>query len=632
MAQPGASSVETRLVATRVQLAPQQNSLTETPASLPHIPEMENAETRTENSTALAGMASPAAHGVISVDMGNTDALSVQANSTVLKHAPLPDFLLIVTPLIADAWEWELRVHEVYHTFSDVPYSIKHGFDMGVYSVIHETYTPPNHKSALDNPTVVETHITKERTTGRYTGPFSKSRLEQLIGPFRSSPLGTVPKSDTPGDFRIIQDLSFPRNNTLHFSVNSEIDAACFPCDWGTFSEICDIIRNAPTGLQGATMDVDSAFRCCPITPSQQNHFIVGWNELYYIDHNAPFGAVSSGGVFGRLADAMTAIIRALSKTDCKNWVDDFIIFRLPDNITPPIYSFDLDDLTELAKRLGWPWKPSKTRPFSHSFRYLGFQWDVILRTVVIPSEKAQRYIQKIRHWIEQPSSSRKEAESVHGTLVHCSLALPDGRSHLPSISQFAASFQEKSTFSRRKPNQTVHADINWWIAELSQVSPGSKILSPPPLSPVQFWVDASTSFGIGVVFDDKWDAWRLLPNWDSDPRHKIGWAEIVAIECGLRLATHLGYSNIHFQVKSDNTGVIGAIKGGRSRNPAHNKVLQRITALLRTHSLWISSLYVPSEHNIADKPSRGIPPPGYSQSKDTFNIPDFLTPYLERI
>ncbi|KAJ7438991.1 hypothetical protein FB451DRAFT_975517, partial [Mycena latifolia] len=60
---------------------------------------------------------------------------------------------------------------------------------MGIHSTLTETYTPPNHASALAHPTVIQDYINKERAGGHYTGPFSRSRLEQLIGPFRTSPL-----------------------------------------------------------------------------------------------------------------------------------------------------------------------------------------------------------------------------------------------------------------------------------------------------------------------------------------------------------------------------------------------------------------------------------------------------------
>jgi hypothetical protein len=154
--------------------------------------------------------------------------------------------------------------------------------------------------------------------------------------------------------------------------------------------------------------------------------------------------------------------------------------------------------------------------------------------------------------------------------------------------------------------------------------------LKPPPASPISFWVDASSSWGIGIVFGDEWDFWRLHRGWDKDGRN-IGWAEMVAIEFGLLFAIHKGHSDIHFIIKSDNQGVIYAIQGGKSRSPEQNLVLQRITALLSQHNLWISSSYVPSLENLADRPSRGLPASNGYRTNSTFNIPFSLRPFLIR-
>jgi hypothetical protein len=113
---------------------------------------------------------------------------------------------------------------------------------------------------------------------------------------------------------------------------------------------------NAPDGTEAATLDVDSAFRCCPILPSQQSSFIIHWNASYYVDHNAPFGATSTGGVFGRVTDAKSAILELKDIGPAKNWVDDFIFFRFPVTLYPNLtFSYSLTDIYALAKCLGWP-------------------------------------------------------------------------------------------------------------------------------------------------------------------------------------------------------------------------------------------------------------------------------------
>ena len=65
------------------------------------------------------------------------------------------------------------------------------GFDMGVNTVPAYTYTPLNHNSALSYPNHVLSHIHNELSLHRYSGPFSLSRLQSLIGNFRTSPLST---------------------------------------------------------------------------------------------------------------------------------------------------------------------------------------------------------------------------------------------------------------------------------------------------------------------------------------------------------------------------------------------------------------------------------------------------------
>ena len=225
--------------------------------------------------------------------------------------------------------------------------------------------------------------------------------------------------------------------------------------------------------------------------------------------------------------------------------------------------------------RLGWLWKKSKTRPFSPEFKYFSFTWNLNDKMVQIPEPKKLRYLSKLELWIPGQKFSKKETESVLGTLVHCTLALPDGRSHLPAISQFASSFNHfSSPFVCRSPNPSILTDIAWWHTCLSDSFCGSSLSKQPNTSPVQFWVNASSSWGIRIILEDEWDAWKLCPGWDKDGCN-IRWAEMVAIKLGLLFAIHRGYSEIHFLVKSDNQGVIQAIEGGKLRSPEQNSVLQ---------------------------------------------------------
>jgi hypothetical protein len=206
----------------------------------------------------------------------NTYAPYAARAPTLPSNAPsYPDLLVINTPFVPDEWEKMLNNISPFNRFPDVPIGMRFGFDMGVHSPPTITYTPPNHKSAVSFPDHVLSHIHKELSLGRYSGPFTSSQLESLIGPFRSSPLVTVPKSSDSSVRSILHDLSSPRNDPNFSSINSQINIDEFRCDWGTFNEIRTIVIDAPPLSEAATLDVNAAFRCCPITPSQQRNFIV---------------------------------------------------------------------------------------------------------------------------------------------------------------------------------------------------------------------------------------------------------------------------------------------------------------------------------------------------------------------
>lgn len=144
------------------------------------------------------------------------------------------DMLRVVTPFLPTRWFEALRRADAPSSFDDVPYGLLHGFDMGIHTTLSDTFIPPNHSSALENPDVILNHIANETRAGRYSGPFHPSRLARILGShFRTAPLGVVPKPNSL-EFRVIQDLSYPRSHIFRNSVNSDIDPDLYDCEWGT--------------------------------------------------------------------------------------------------------------------------------------------------------------------------------------------------------------------------------------------------------------------------------------------------------------------------------------------------------------------------------------------------------------
>lgn len=86
--------------------------------------------------------------------------------------------------------------------------------------------------SANDNPGIVQSKLDREVELGWLAGPFS----EPPFSTFCVSPLGVVPKK-TPGDFRLIHHLSFPRGSSINNGISEEFSSV-------SCATIQDAIRN----------------------------------------------------------------------------------------------------------------------------------------------------------------------------------------------------------------------------------------------------------------------------------------------------------------------------------------------------------------------------------------------------
>lgn len=118
----------------------------------------------------------------------------------------------VSTPLRADLIEERLRSLGILDSWSHVVEGLRHGFDVGVRDTPEKSYVFENHRSALLDESFINAYIASEQLAGRYSEGFNPDDLEGIIGYFRTSPLGLVPKPNS-DSFRLVQDLSYPRNN-----------------------------------------------------------------------------------------------------------------------------------------------------------------------------------------------------------------------------------------------------------------------------------------------------------------------------------------------------------------------------------------------------------------------------------
>lgn len=557
----------------------------------------------------------------------------------------------IVTQLRPDAWERALRDAGILEEYDDIPVGLREGFRCGLeHFSLSCTSVPRNHFTAKDDEEFVIQKYAEEIELGRLSHGYEPDELFALIGHFRTAPLAVVDSAN--GKRRVIVNHSYPISKNLidldslsrdgadkliidptTTSINTVVDSTKFQCAWGSFSECYLLVADAPPGTEAAVLDVDSAFRNIPTHPSARRFLAIMIRGLIHLDHVLNFGASPAPGVFGRVADAMVKILLHQGVDALIKWVDDFISFRYPISANTDgsyNFSYSADLVWEVARELGWPWAPAKFVDFSTAFMYIGFWWDLAAKTVELPAKKKAKYLARIEPWLHGSSHTVTDAEKIIGTFNHVALAVPEGRSRLVSLYKFRAGFKATTPFGcKHKLSSSVVDDICWWRETLSLNFVGLHIKRPPPPSTIEVFVDASTSWGIGLIIDGKWLAWKFREGWKSDGRD-IGWGEMVAVELAVRTLITAKFEDCHIVIRSDNKGVVGALAAGRSRGTQQNAILRQIVRLLQDHTVWVSTVWIATLENPADGPSRGVFPARSSLYAFPPKVPHHLRLFVE--
>jgi hypothetical protein len=141
-----------------------------------------------------------------------------------------------------------------------------------------------------------------------------------------------VPKPRKPDSMRLIENFSAPRVPRDGISsINSTMQISQYGTTWGTPWAMCLTIWGLPPGSQIAIRDVVAAYRSAMLDPSQWAGTVVRLDDgdSVAIDLCAAFGMVTSGGIFGHIADAACDIFRSHGIGPLLKWVDDFLFARV---------------------------------------------------------------------------------------------------------------------------------------------------------------------------------------------------------------------------------------------------------------------------------------------------------------
>ena len=146
------------------------------------------------------------------------------------------------------------------------------------------------------------------------------------------------------------------------------------------------------------------------------------------MDGMLPFGLRSAPKIFNAVADALEWCVSKEGVELIFHYLDDFAVVGPPDS---PACSQYLEILKRLCVQLGIPLAPEKQDGPCAIITLLGIVIDTIKGELRLPQDKLQRLLQLVSEWEKRKSCTRREMESLVGTLQHAATVIRPGRSFL---------------------------------------------------------------------------------------------------------------------------------------------------------------------------------------------------------
>lgn len=446
-----------------------------------------------------------------------------------------------------------------------------------------------NHPSTLQDPDKVSAKIAKEHAAGRIAGPFDRKPMD----PMCISPLGLVPKK-SPGEFRLIHDLSYPRGDSVNSAIAKSDSAVYFE----TMDHCVGLIRQLGRGCYISKADLADAYRILPIHPDDYKFLGFKWQEKYYYDKALVMGCSSSCNIFERFSNFIQWVMKHQLKVDAMSHIlDDFIFMALSKDRC----KLALDKFRLLCKDLNLPIKESKTVLPNTTVQLHGLEVDTLKLEIRLPLDKLNAARQALIEARYRKKLTLVELQSLIGTLNFACRAIEMGRPFLRRLIDLTIGVTHKH--HRVRLTAEARKDIDAWLMFLQSFNGASIILNPEWTSSntIKLYTDAS-SLGFAAVFGAKW----CFGTW---PECWQGYHITVKEMFPITLAIHMWGSllcNHRILFLTDNEAVSAIVKKQSSKDPLIMKLVRQLVVASMSNNIMFSAKHIPGKTNvIADHLSR---------------------------
>ena len=445
-----------------------------------------------------------------------------------------------------------------------------------------------NMLSALQHPEVVEEYIAKERAEGHFLGPFPPGTFPEA----QVSRFGVIPKGRTPGRWRLITDLSSPAGA----SVNDGISSQLCSLQYTSVDRVAQAAQTYGKGALLAKVDVKSAYRLVPVHPDDRLLLAVRWKQDLFFDAMLPFGLRSAPKIFTAVADAVEWCVRQRGVRSIDHYLDDFILIGPPESNA---CSEALSVLEEECAQLGVTLAPEKTEGPTTRIRFLGIDIDTGTGYLYFPEDKLANLRQTLHQWSTRRSCQRRDLESLVGILQHAAKVIRPGRTFMRRMIDLLKGRRSACHFIRL--NKEFRADLAWW-GTFAATWNGRAFFPPPPTDLIEFFSDASGTWGCGAWGKDmQW--WQF--QWPDRVEQSITFKELFAVVVAASVWGKRWHGR-RVLVHCDNEAAVHMLASRSSRDAQLNHLLRCLFFIEAEFNFALSGTHIAGvDNHLADDLSR---------------------------
>lgn len=387
-------------------------------------------------------------------------------------------------------------------------------------------------------------------------------------------PIFAVPKSSQDhSKVRLVYDARF---------INSFLKTPNF-----SLPQVPKSLQAVPVSSYGFVSDVSAGYHHISLLPAIRKYFGLAWKGQFFLWKALPFGLSTAPWIF-------------------QKWLESYLLhFKKAIATFRPLSAQYLDDVNMINKNLSENEQtkiellayyaahniqahPTKTTDPSQRFTFLGYIVDTVKGTVAL-SEKRQSQMTLIFEHVKARSSLPRSFVQKLCGLVNWT------RRGSKSILNMT-----------KRWYQALHANpkarmvrIDKSIIPAIQDSLSVEVPFRHSVRPYVMYTDSTLTQGAWVTPSPHREAIFDVP---YEYQHSSFEAEFYTAQLALRQVARPG---MHVHLWCDNLGTCFAIKKGSCNHRRVQQVLYKLLVWLETNRIKVTPIWVPSELNPADEPSR---------------------------